>query len=412
MTPLRQHRALAVVGLLTSACASTHPGGTGDEPGVRAAIIPITQSETDRWFSRLASVIGERDIVLLGENGHGVGQFTSIKAELVTLLHERLGFDLVVFESPFYDCEIANQKLVSGTPVEAARGCLITQLQHQEIKPLFKHMAVSQAGNRPLDFAGMDLQIMLYSARSRPGYLRDSLRLTAPNLGDRLARLDSALIEQTFKGVDSVITWINQNGATARAMLDSAASQSAGTLAWILRTEATLLDRLMLRGIGADDNPPARYYELRDEWMARTIAWLADSAGARRKVVVWLHNDHARYGGWATPAGTARAAGQFLKSWFPGRVFSVGYLMGRGTVADNSRRPREIIPHPPGSIEETFRSAGHPMALLLLRDVPGWAAQPRPYIRAFATVDSMRFGREFDALVFVDSVGSPAYGIR
>jgi erythromycin esterase len=375
--------------------------------GIGGAIVPITPSHTDTWFRRLTEAIGDRRIVLLGENGHGVAEFTVEKARLVQLLHERMGYDVVAFESPFYDCELARRRLEANDIVGAARNCLISQLQHADIRSLFDYLAAPTHA-RSLEFSGVDLQIMLFGARTRPAHLRAEL----PGIGERLAPLDSALIERTFLGADSVRAWVRANGESTRALLDSAAARASGQLAWILRTDAALLDRLMLQGTGAGGTSPVRYYELRDEWMARTIGWLADSTGSARKVVVWLHNDHARYGSWQTPSGPARATGQFLRNWYGDRVFSIGYLMGRGQIADNSRRTRDMIPIPTGSIEEAFRNAGHAKALMLVRDAGAWAQIARPYMRAGLAIDTLTVAREFDAVIYVDSVKPAVFGIR
>jgi erythromycin esterase len=52
----------------------------------------------------LADFVGNRRIVLLGESGHGVAEFNHLKVRLVKYLHEELGFDVVAFESSFYEC--------------------------------------------------------------------------------------------------------------------------------------------------------------------------------------------------------------------------------------------------------------------------------------------------------------------
>jgi erythromycin esterase len=324
---------------------------------------------------------------------------------------------VVVFESPYYDCQVANADLPGSSAVRAAQGCLITQLQHAEIKPLFEYLASTRSSSRPLHIAGMDLQVALRSARTRPNYLRAGVNPLVGGLGDRVALVDSALIEASFAGADTLRPWVTRNGASAQMLLDSAAAVATGDLAWVLRTESALLERLRLQGSAEGGASPVRYYELRDEWMARSVLRAADSTGSRRKLIVWLHNDHARYGTWATPSGPARATGQFLRSWDPDEVFSVGFFMGRGTIADNSRRPRSVIEPPADGIETVFRRSGHSAGLLLLRNtrsaaVRRWAQSNLPYVRAGLAVDSLIPGREFDALIYVDAVKPPTFGIR
>jgi erythromycin esterase-like protein len=84
--------------------------------------------------------------------------------------------------------------------------------------------------------------------------------------------------------------------------------------------------------------------------------------------------------------------------------------MGRGTFADNSRRPRPVAEPPAGSVELVFRAAGHGVAFLRLGDprVRAWADAAHPYVRGEA-VQRIRPGHEFDALVCVDSVSVARY---
>jgi erythromycin esterase-like protein len=159
---------------------------------------------------------------------------------------------------------------------------------------------------------------------------------------------------------------------------------------------------------------PASVYEVRDEWMARSIARVAGlRAGRRRKTVVWLHNDHARYGAWDAGAARVRSTGQFLRDQFPGQVFSIGMFMGAGTFADNFRRVRQVAPSDTLGLEGLFARAGHRIGWLLLagaRDprVGRWAAAVHTYSRGDLRA-RMRPGEEFDALVYFDSVSPPSY---
>jgi erythromycin esterase-like protein len=154
---------------------------------------------------------------------------------------------------------------------------------------------------------------------------------------------------------------------------------------------------------------PTAFYEIRDEWMARSAAQLL-AADGRRKIVVWMHNDHARYGKWAQGDVQIRATGQFLKQMFPDDVYSIGLLMGSGAFADNSRRERSVVEPPPGSIELLFAEAKNPVTLLRLsgsrnESLRRWAEAEHPYVRGTA-VATMRLAAEFDALLYFDKVSA------
>ncbi|HEX9894008.1 MAG TPA: erythromycin esterase family protein [Gemmatimonadales bacterium] len=364
----------------------------------------------------LGRAIGDSRIVLLGENGHGVAQFTTLKSGLVRWLHQEMGFEVLAVESGYAECEAVNAQL-PGLPLsDAIRRCMAYAFEHAELQPLFRYLGQQRGSGRPVWLSGLDLQTQGADSRSRPGHLRDSLRRIAPAYAVLVGALDSTLLARTAAGPDSLRQWVRAEGDAARALYDSAAAQATGTVRWMLLGAGVLLDRLVSRETAAASGRPApvRFYQRRDEWMARTVSWLADSVGGPRKVVVWLHNDHARSGSWMTPAGPARATGSLLRETYPGRVYSIGFFMGRGAVADNSRRVLPMLAPPEEGIERALASNGERGAYLLLssRAVPaaqGWAKVMRHYLRNGLVLDSLIPAREFDALMYVDSVTPAGY---
>ncbi len=145
--------------------------------------------------------------------------------------------------------------------------------------------------------------------------------------------------------------------------------------------------------------------------MAETVAWLADSGRTARKVIVWLHNDHARYRSWRAPAGLVPAAGGLLQEAFPGNVLSVGFYMGTGTVGNNARRLQSLAPLLVDDLAFDLRNPGPGPRYQPLRGptAPAWAAHPRSYRRNGVTADTLTPAAEFDGLIYLDTVTAATY---
>jgi hypothetical protein len=188
----------AVATACTPRTTATDPNITAQDVGRAAVALDRSDSVEFRDLRQLEAVLKGKRIVLLGENGHGVGDFTVHKARIVRFLHERLGFDVIAFESPFDDCARANAAIETLGAVRAAQSCLLVQLQHAEIRPLFDYMRASRATGKPLAFAGLDLQISLFSARARPAAIRTQL-------GARNSRLASELAVGCVDGQDGAL---------------------------------------------------------------------------------------------------------------------------------------------------------------------------------------------------------------
>jgi erythromycin esterase-like protein len=129
--------ALSAVAALALGCAAPHPGGPIASAAERAPVatdpevawlqahaIPLraTPPDPDDFadLEPLRETLGRARIVVLGEGSHGEGTTFAVKTRLVRFLHQRLGYDVLAFESGFYDCWKAWQRIEAGEDAAAA----------------------------------------------------------------------------------------------------------------------------------------------------------------------------------------------------------------------------------------------------------------------------------------------------
>jgi erythromycin esterase len=292
--------------------------------------------------------------------------------------------------------------------------------QHAELLPLFEVIRAKRHSDHPLVLAGMDIQEQGYDSESRPVVLHDALDTIDAELADRAASLDTALfLLSRFGGLeDDAYAWALVNGDSAKAVYNEAASVTQGWVHWVFRLATGWIDRLAVRGRAAaeDTDTPTRYYELRDEWMAKAVSALADSIDGARKVVVLLHNDHARYSDFGFRSEAHRSTGGYLREQYGDAVYSIGFFMGHGTIADNGRKLQTVAVPDSGGIERFLGEIGAPASYVILRgnrgaSVRAWASTSKSYLRMGIRPMTMVPADEFDALVYIDSVGPPEYKI-
>jgi erythromycin esterase len=368
----------------------------------------------NRQLEPLAAAIGDSRIILLGENGHGVGSITQAKVEVVSYLAGEMGFEVLIFESGLFECGNAGRQ-TDLSARDRLYACLRYPFQHAEVMPLFsRHDAAGTPATE-----GMDIQAQGFDSEPRPLFSKRVLASRDPVLAGRVSALDSLLYLMEAQGGlgDSIYSWAATHGDSARALYRRASELTSGWERWVFRMGEGWLARLEQRGRAEAEGVqvPARYYELRDEWMARAVSAHADSLDGPQKVVVWLHNDHARYGEFMSAGGPARSVGGYLRERYGDDVFSVGFFMGAGQIADNGRDVRTVDSLPRGGIEQFLGLKDSPASYVVLRGagapVAEWAAMERPYLRMGTDLQSMVPAEEFDALFFVGTATVPEYSI-
>jgi len=398
----------------------------------KSSVVVRSVKATDTDFSDLEPLrkaIGTARVVQLGEPSHGAGTAFEAKARLVEFLHERLGFDVLVWESGLYDVSLTEVGLRAGEdPRKAAqRGIFSIWSKSAEVEPLIDYVKATHATTRPIEMAGFDLQ---FTSDECFDHFADDLRSFIHTLADTNLREDaSRSADQAIAAYKAIRGRIETRRRKSAEMLKGWEEQdapgfrndrqhllqSADRLLALLRdnraqflqahsvrqvefmehvTTNMLSEGLDLYDVMGPDRPAGsaafaprlEVENRRDTLNANNLRWLIQDVYAGRKIIVWAHNAHvmnAYYGSdWHTVyvaphADSMKPMGVFLHEWLEDQLYTVMTTTYEGQDGWVGAPAATIVPPAPGgSIEERIHRLGKPYAFIDLRPLQGIHEHP------------------------------------
>jgi erythromycin esterase len=366
---------------------------------LRRNVSPIRSiSMTDTNFSDLAPLaraIGSRRVVLLGEQAHGDGATFEAKARVIRYLYERHGFDLLVFESGFYDCRRTWQDTRAGVALaDSAINCMFELWSNsQQVRPLLAYMDSVRTSPRPLELAGMDFQASGRRSRALIDDLAAFLGMQADTAGngDMLQALGTSfgyLASPATRPRDMPAATADSIHEATRAAVKRFATRPLRDVTQLGPLGQADFWRRTVSGMGAlvdfmrammqatpGNLPPAAMMNRRDSVMGENLAWLARQ-NPQRKIVVWGATSHFirnRTGIEGDPAPRMVPAGHVASELLPDRVYVLAFMAAageQGTARRGAAPPVAIPAADSASIDGLLRDSGVERAFLDLRSIP------------------------------------------
>src|SRR6185503_1197466 len=314
----------------------------------------------------LAPLLEGKRVVQLGESSHGVAEFSWMKVRLVKYLHERLGFDVIAFESSLSGCDVADSRIGSEAPREVMRDCLFGVWITSEVQALFEYLAAQRRAGHPLYLAGFDTQ---NSGQARGAV---SQRLV------RFAAMIDAALAATILEDEGNLRWpiaakdsarMGASYAKLADRLSTGRDELLGRGADPAPLEITIQEaRSRARLVQQLSGKPEDGYPVRDEGMADNLDFLLDGRFAGRKVITWAHNLHLARD--PRPFAQWHTMGSLVAKRRGSEAYTIGLYMGRGVAAENDRTPYDIAPPPPETLEAILAGGGWKMSFTDLSREP------------------------------------------
>ena len=401
------------------------------------AVRSITPADED--FSDLMPLlgwIGNARVVALGEVTHGDGSTFLAKARLIRFLHQVMGFDVLAWESGFFDVPLVDAALRSDVPLKeaASRGLYQIWANSVEVQPTLAYVRSTQGTARPIQTVGFDCRVSTERSRSElfPASIFGFFDRLDPSLISKQERADLTAMSVGLLPAD-----VYEHPGERRynrdlprrlvSVIDARRAEllvrsSPREIDYVRQSLVSFMnmDRALggQAGTGHGDNGYSR-----DKAMAENLLWQLDGPLAGHKVIVWAHNYHVLRD--MTMAGASEAArknsspagpmGLHLSRALGGDLYVIGFLAHHGRYGYAGEKPEDLPAVDPGSLEGLLHAVGKPRLLVGLHGLPQdhWLNAPLSTGLYFYEPMTTNVPRLYDAVFFLDemapstAVGTP-----
>lgn len=380
---------------------------------------PLTdQPELDAaGAAAVSAIVGDAQLVALGESTHGSGEFTDWRLRVFQSLVRDRGFRVYAAEVPWAEALAVNDYVVQGTGSarEALAALLTWTVDTEETLRVVEWMRAYNADSshhEKLRFCGFDV-LTPRAVALLLAYLREVDGLAASTFAPALAPFATVTSEKSYASLPT-----RDQDALKRQLGAVVAHLDANRARYSARTDDTTWARAR-QCARLIQQATASYtdYQARDQFMFENIQWLVKHSPAGTKFLLAAHNSHI-----AAEQHDVQYMGRLLREHWGQRYVAIGTSFREGALQaldwtggdPNSRRMFEVGSAPAGTLDHDLSLARLPRLLIDLRRAPApiaaWlqsAQRMRSIGAGFSRDDDFELftpSRAFDAILYLERV--------
>ena len=383
-------------------------------------------SENFEDLQCLKQYLNRKSLVQLGESSHGTKEYNLIKVRLVKFLHEEMGFDVIAFESGFFECFYTYENMNDLTIKNTMRSSIYSIWRTKEVLNLFEYIKQTQSTEHPLILSGFDCRKSGLYFADRADVLFEMLAKIDSNYADSIFDFDHYLLHTGLNYQNYLIS--NYNLIKSKYLniisfidqhIDQLISYYPDREYYPIFIKQSIYSTLaeVEHKIAYYQNNEDKQYYIRDSAMAANISFLKEELFPDKKIIVWAHNYHIAHDpdqqAWYN---NARNMGNWLVEKYRDDLYTIGLYMLKGkTRTDFNWSIINIeLPTTSNSLESILY---HARKKYLFTDLlnqtynqgNAWMFYPINAKSSGIANEEMIIKNEYDGIIFIDSSSVPDY---
>lgn len=271
-------------------------------------------------YTPLDSSIKDKRIILLGESAHITKEYSLAKLKLIKYLHEKHGYNVILFESGIADCYYADQLKSKKDSSWLLTHSIFSIWWSKETLTLMDYIKKNN-----IKLSGIDYQL---SSSANSDFLKlleplDSIFIrkiysydTAFSNYAYMQTFTPVFQGEKYNSIKTISQELIQNYGKIKIIIDQ---NNKVDLRSKLIINRIILNKLFLLN---NFDIPNKVFTLRDSVMSSNIAWFCDSLYKGQKIIIWGANEHISKG--RSPGFAHLYSGAIL----PDRIKNESYAMG------------------------------------------------------------------------------------
>ncbi|MGB3464213.1 MAG: erythromycin esterase family protein [Cyclobacteriaceae bacterium] len=365
-----------------------------DEAFLKENLIQIQSLKENDW-SFLNNELANREIVMLGEQGHGDGSTFIAKTEIIKYLHEEMGFAVIVFESGLMDAFRVWKKIEDGNKTLEVfdSGIFPVWTKSEQVQELFKYILEQSKTDNPLVVAGFDMQPtgQLMTQQKRTEELNAYLSKIEKYRSEDYPMLNAAFSNMRaliMKGLD------NQK-------FEALSAEFQKLRKVILENDKSEEGLIMSRGLDnflstvifyakgnmRDPSSTPNVFNIRDKEMADNLKFLNEEVYPGKKVVIWGANTHLgyargllkEYNDQPIVAREMVPMGHYLKMEYIDNIYSLAFTSSKGSRSSLRSGVSELEKAKEETLEHQISQLDYDYAFLSTKNLPNETFTSRIY---------------------------------